>query len=165
MFALFTPALVLAAGASPSETDIFPRTANFIIFAAIMYYLLADKIKEAYKGRISGIAQKLDSIQIKVKESVNAKEAAQAKVQEAKANAKALVETAKKEAVLIGEKVDKETQSELANLEKSFNEKTEIERRKMAREVVFSVLDDTFGKDAIALDKEELVKIVMKKVA
>ena len=164
MLLLLSPALLLASGGG-GETDIIPRAINFAIFASIMYYLLADHVKNAYKGRIAGIADSLDSIQVKVKESIAAKDAAQAKVEEAKANALSLIETSKKEAQLLSEKVLNDTDVELQNLEKSFKEKTDIEKRIMARDVVTGVLDDMFDKDAISIDKEELVKIVMKKVA
>ena len=164
MLLLLTPALLLASGGS-GETDIIRRTINFVIFASIMYYLLADHVKDAYKGRIAGIADRLNSIQVKVKESVAAKEAAQAKVEEAKANALSLVETSKKEAQLLSAKVANDTDVELQNLEKGFKEKTQIEKRRMTRNVVVNVLDEMFDNDAISIDKEELVKIVMKKVA
>jgi len=163
---LLVPALLLANGGdSEGGTDIFPRTINFIIFAAILYYLLADKVKDAYKGRIFGIADRLDSIQAKVKESVTAKENAQDKVEEAKLNAKSLIESSKKEAQLLAQKVAKDSELEISNLKKGFEEKTQIERRRMAREVVSKVLDEMFEKDSVSIDKEELVKIVMKKVA
>ena len=164
MLLLLSPTLLLAGGGG-GETDIVPRVINFAIFASIMYYLLADLVKDAYEGRIVGIADRLNSIQVKVKESVAAKEAAQAKVEEAKVNALSLVETSKKEAQLLSAKVANDTDVELQNLEKVFKEKTQIEKRRMARDVVASVLDEMFDKDAISIDKEELVKIVMKKVA
>ena len=163
---MITPALLLASGGGGTgETDIIPRTINFMIFAAILFYLLAEPAKQFYLGRKAGIADKLDSIQEKLKESNGAKEAAQRKVEEAKANAKSLIETSKKEAQLLADKIAKETEFELQNLDKAFTEKTEIERRKMARDVVNGVLDQMFAGEAIALDKEELVNIVMKKVA
>lgn len=160
---LLSPTLLLASGGG--ETDILPRAINFIIFAAILYYLLADHVKVAYKGRIAGIADRLDSIQTKVKESFNAKENALSKVEVAKSSAKTLIETSKKEAQLLVDKVQSDTKQELLNLEKAYQEKIEIERRKMTREVVNSVLDEIFAEDAVSLDKEELVKIVMKKAA
>jgi F-type H+-transporting ATPase subunit b len=161
---LLAPGLLLASGGG-GETDIVPRAINFIIFASIMYYLLADHAKDFYKNRIAGIADRLDSIQVKVKESVQAKESAQAKVEEAKANAKSLIETSKREAQLLSEKVVSDMQNELQNLEKGFKEKTQIEKRRMARDVVSTVLDEMFAKGSISIDEEELVKIVMKKVA
>ena len=164
MLFLLSPTLLLASDSS-GETDIVERSINFVIFASIMYYFLADYIKNAYKGRIAGIADKLDSIQVKVKESIAAKEAAQAKIEEAKANALSLVETSKKEAQLLSEKITNDTDIELQNLEKNFKERTEVETRKMARDVVTSVLDNMFDKDSISIDKVELVNIIMKKVA
>ncbi len=162
---LLSPALLLASGGEGGETDIVPRAINFVIFASILYYLLADHAKKAYKDRIAGIADRLDSIQAKVKESVSAKEAAQAKVEEAKASAIGLVETSKREAQLLVQKVASDTELELQNLEKGFKEKAYIEKRRMTRDVVTNVLSDMFDKDSISIDKEELVKIVMKKVA
>jgi len=161
---LLSPTLLLAAGGFEG-TDIVPRTINFVIFASILYYLLADTIKRMYKGRITGIADRLDSIQIKVKESVDAKKRAQEKVEEAKVNAKALIENSKKEAQMLVEKVLSDNSKELLNLEKVFRDKTDIETRKMRRDVVMGVLDQIFDKDSISLDKKELVEIVMKKVA
>jgi len=162
---LLTPALLLAGGGGNGETDIFPRAVNFILFASILYYVVAEPAKAFFKGRIAGIADSLESIQVKVKESASAKEDAQAKVEKAKLEAKTLIETAKKEAILISEKVIKDTNAELKNLEKSFNEKTDVERRKMTREVVNNVLDEMFENDALSLDKNELIQIVMEKVA
>ena len=68
-------------------------------------------------------------------------------------------------AEFLSEKVANDTSIELKNLEKSFNEKTQVQRRNMTRKVVVSVLDEMFENDTISLDKEELVQIVMKKVA
>ncbi len=162
---LLSPALLLANGDGGGETDIVPRAINFVIFASILYYLLADHAKKAYKDRIAGIADRLDSIQTKVKESVTAKQTAQAKVEEAKANAKTIVETSKKEAQLIMINSANSADAELHNMDKSFKDKTDVESRKMARDIVTHLLDDMFEKDSISIDKEELVKIVLKRVA
>ena len=102
--------------------DIVPRTINFIVFAAILYYFIANPIKNAYKGRIAGIAARLDNIEQKLKDSKAKKDDALRRVEEAKANAASLVETARKEAVLISERIKQETRQEVANLEKSFQD-------------------------------------------
>ncbi len=148
-----------------ADTDIIERTLNFIIFASILYYLLAKFVKNAYKNRISGIADRLDSIQVKVRESVEAKQSAQTKVEEAKVSAKSLVETSKKEAQLLSQKIASDATTDIQNLEKSFNDKSSVERRRVTRDVVTTVLDKMFDKDSISVDKDELVKIVMKRVA
>ena len=138
-------ALFASGGEGGGSTDIIPRTINFLIFAAIMYYYVADAAKEWYLGR--------------------KKEIALAKVEEAKANARALVETAKKEAVLLSEKVAQEAEAEIEGLEKAFEDRVTIERRKMQRVIVCEILDEMFKEGSISLDNDEIVKIVNKKVA
>ena len=113
--------------------DIVPRTINFIIFAAILYYLIANPVKNAYKGRIEGIAARLDNIEQKLKESKAKKDDAIKRVEEAKANADSLVETARKEAFLISERIKEETMQEIVNLEKSFQDQKEFEKRRMVK--------------------------------
>ena len=51
------------------------------------------------------------------------------------------------------------------NLDKSFNDKTVIEKRQMTRTVVSDVLDEMFKEGSISLDQDEIVKIINKKVA
>jgi F-type H+-transporting ATPase subunit b len=163
---LLAPIALLAnSGESGGSTDILPRTINFLIFAAIMYYYVADAAKQWYVGRKTEIATKLDSIQVKLKESNSKKEIALQKVEEAKANARVLVETAKKEAVLLADKVALEAEAEIEGLEKVFEDRVTIERRKMQRVIVSEVLDEMFKEGSIALDNDEIVKIVNKKVA
>jgi len=158
-------ALFANGGESDGSTDILPRTINFLIFAAIMYYYVADAAKQWYVGRKNEIATKLDSIQVKLKESNSKKEIAIAKVEEAKANARALVETAKKEALLLSEKVAQDAEVEIESLERAFDDRATIERRKMQRAIVCEILDEMFKEGLISLDNDEIVKIVNKKVA
>ncbi len=163
---ILAPALLLASGGGTGEgTDIFPRTVNFIIFAAILYYLAAKPIKEFLSGRKAEIAGKLDSIQMKLRESHGKKDLALQKVEEAKVTAKVLVETAKKEAILLSERISIEADAEIENLEKAFQDKTIIERRKITRIVVGELLDDMFKDGSVSLNQDEILKIVSKKVA
>lgn len=162
---ILAPVIVLGSDAAKSGTDIIPRTINFLIFASILYYLVADAAKDFYFGRKNAIATKLDSIQMKLKESNSKKEAALQKVEEAKANVRALVETAKKEAVILSDKIAADADQEIENLEKALHDKISIEERKMQRNVVNEVLDDLFKEGSIALDHNEMVKIINKKVA
>ncbi len=163
---MLAPVLLLASGAHESgTTDIIPRTINFLIFAAILYYLIAQPAKEFYLGRKGDIANRLDSIQVKLRESNSKKEIALQKVEEAKTSARVIVETAKKEALLISEKINADLMLEIENLDKAFNDKTIIEKRKMTRAVVSDVLDEMFKEGSIALDQDEIVKIINKKVA
>ena len=163
---LLAPVALLASGGeSDAGSDIIPRTINFLIFAAIMYYYVADAARQWYVGRKTEIATKLDSIQVKLKESNSKKEVALQKVEEAKANTRVLVETAKKEAILLSDKVAQEAEIEVANLSKAFEDRVNVERRKMQRVIVSEVLDAMFKEGSISLDNDEMVKIVNKKVA
>ena len=162
---LFIPAFALASPNADASTDIIPRTINFLIFAGILYYLVAGAAKSFYFGRKERIAKQLDSIQTKLKESNLKKEEALQKVEEAKSNVRMLLETAKKEAVLASEKIALDAVLEMDNLEKAFNDKTNIERRQMQRAIVNEVLDELFKEGSIALDEKEMVNIIAKKVA
>lgn len=162
---ILAPVIVLGSDAAKSGTDIVPRAINFLIFASILYYLVADAAKDFYFGRKNAIATKLDSIQMKLKESNSKKEAALQKVEEAKASVRTLIETAKKEAVILSDKIAADTEQEIENLEKALHDKVSIEERKMQRNVVNEVLDDLFKEGSIALDHNEMVKIINKKVA
>ena len=144
--------------------DIVPRTINFIVFAAILYYFIANPIKNAYKGRIAGIAARLDSIEQKLKDSKAKKEDALRRVEEAKANAASLVETARKEAILISERIKEETRQEVANLEKSFQDQKEFEKRRMVKSVVSEILNEIFASDSVKMDQSELINIMLKRV-
>lgn len=144
--------------------DIVPRTINFIIFAAILYYLIANPVKNAYKGRIESIAARLDNIEQKLKESKAKKDDAIKRVEEAKANADGLVETARKEAFLISERIKEETMQEIVNLEKSFQDQKEFEKRRMVKSVVGEILNEIFASDSVKMDQSELINIMLKRV-
>lgn len=161
---LFIPFLLLASESSGNGYDILPRVLNFTLFAAILYYFIANPIKNAYRARINAIAARLDSVQQKLKDSKAKKDEALRKVEEAKNAANGLVETAKKEALMLAEKVKNETKQELLNLEKSFQEQKEFEQRRMVKLVVSDVLNEIFSSDNIKIEQNELIDIVLKKV-
>ena len=146
-------------------TDILPRAINFIIFAAIIYYLIADKIKAFFRDRTNGIANRLTEIQDKLKSVRESKEEALKEADEAKVKAVDLVETAKKEAALLSEKIAKDAESEILHLRQAFEERMQIEEKKMTREVVAEVIDEIFRDDKLKLSNEDFIKIIKKKVA
>jgi F-type H+-transporting ATPase subunit b len=151
--------------AAEHGTDIIPRTINFIIFAAIIYYLAAKPIKDFFVGRSNSIADRLNSIQEKLKASKKEKEDARELVAKARVMAKGMIETIKQEIELQKTKMSEDLKIELKNLDKNFNDHCEIEKRKMTREVIAEVLDEVFTKGNLALEKDELLDIVLKKVA
>lgn len=161
---LSIPLFAMAAGSGEGGYDIWFRIFNFLVFAGILYYFAATPIKNAYKGRIEGIASKLDNIQKKLHESKTKKDDALRRVEEAKNNALSLVETAKKEALILTDKIKSETNQELLSIEKSFQEQKEFEKRRMVKSVVGEVLNEIFESDSLKIDQNELVNIVLKKV-
>ena len=146
-------------------SDIFWRLINFLIFFGILYYLLADKIKAFFKGREAGIAGRLSEVQEKLKEAKAEKEAAQQKAKEAEATASDLVDAAKKEAALMTEKINQTLAHDKELLEKSFQERIEVEAKKMKKEVVDEVLEEMFSSDSANISNDDLINIIKKKVA
>lgn len=162
---LFLPLGLFAAGSGSGDYDIVERTINFLIFAGILYYLLADKIKDAYKGRIKSIADKLEDIQTTLKSSSQKKDNAVAKVQKARESAKSLLVTSKKETENLVKKITDDMKNDIEILEKANKERMDIEQRHMKRAVVGEVLDDLFDGKTLELDRKEFVNIILKKVA
>ena len=164
---LILPAFVYASGASEGSegTDIIPRTINFLIFAAILYYYIANPIKDFFNGRKNSIADRLNAIQDKLKESSNQKIEAKELIEKAKIEAKSIIEVSKNETEQTSILPDSRIHIWAEHLEKSFDDQISIEQRKMTRTVISEILDEVFSKDSLSLEKEELLDIVMKKVA
>ncbi|WP_086241683.1 MULTISPECIES: F0F1 ATP synthase subunit B [Campylobacter] len=162
---LAAPMLAFGAGSGSGEYDIIPRVINFVIFFAILYYLIAKPVKAAYHGRINSIANRLNAIQEKLKASNAKKEEAAKKVENAKVIANDLTQAVKKEIEIMLVKIEKDTQNEIAILEKSYEEQKDFEERKLVRAVVSEVLDELFASDAMKIDQNELINLIMKKVS
>ena len=162
---LVAPILAFGAGNGSGEYDIVPRVINFVIFFSILYYLIAKPIKAAYNGRINSIANRLNAIQEKLKASNAKKEEAAKRVENAKVMASDLADAIKKEIEIMLAKIEKDTQNEIAILEKSYEEQKEFEERKLVRAAVSEVLDELFESDAMKIDQNELINLIMKKVS
>lgn len=147
------------------ETDIIQRTVNFLIFAGIVYYLIAEPVKAYFTGRTQGIADELEKVQNRLKESKAAKEAANAKIDEAKKLAEEIMSSCKKENVIINEKMAAQLEFDLSNLEKQQSDVMELDKRQMVRQVVEEVLADALSQDNSGLDKDAFAEIILKKVA
>ena len=159
------PVLLFSSEGAHEGTDIVARIINFAIFAGILYYLIADKVKAFFNSRTKEIAEKLSSIELKIEETKKAREEAQKKLEESKVKAEELVETAKKEAEIQIEKMKKDLLSDIEHLHASYEAKKEIAEKKMTQEVVSEIIEEVFGKNGIKLSGTELVNIINKKVA
>ena len=163
---LFASASLFASsGAEHGATDIVPRTINFLIFAGILWYLLAKPVKEFFGGRAKEIAARLNSVQDKLRESKEAKEAAEARVEDAKAFAAELHTSTEKEKEILKKHIETQCANEIEVLEKQMKDKEVLAERQMVRNVVENVLGDVMNQSAASLDKEKLAEIIMKKVA
>jgi F-type H+-transporting ATPase subunit b len=147
------------------ETDIVQRLVNFLIFAGIVYYLIAEPVKGYFTGRTAGIANELEKVQDRLKESKAAKEAANAKIDEAKRLAEEIMSSCKKENVIINEKMAAQLEFDLTNLEKQQEDIMGLEKRQMVRNLVEEVLSDALTQDTSVLDKDAFAEIILKKVA
>ena len=145
------------------ETDIVARVINFVIFVAILWYLLADKVSRFFKERKENIAKKFQEVEEQLKKTKEQKEILKAKFEEAKVKANEIVDDSKKEAEFIYNSIIKEAKEEVELYKKHFEEFKEIEIKKAKKEAVEEFLQEVL-KD-IHITSEDAAKIVLKKVA
>jgi len=157
--------VALFANTEGAETDIVQRTVNFIIFVGILWYLLADKIKAYFAGRTASIQAELDKVQDSLKASKDKVEEANKKLEEAKALATEIVDGAKADIDSVKKRVSDAVDAEIANLEKTFDERIKVETSKTKRQIVSEVLDELLSSENVSLTQDELANIVLKKVA
>ena len=172
---LVVPAILLASGGDAEssryfaqtgrETDFLPRIVNFTIFAALLYYLLANPIKNFFKGRSEGIAGQLNEIEKKLQAAKDEKKEAQNRLDESENRAEEILADAKVEATLLAEKIATANQNDLVLLDKQLEEKMSLEERKSAREAIDEILSENITTDDIMLDEAKVVEIISKKVA
>ncbi len=171
---LAVPVTILASGDAEAtryfaqtgrETDFFPRLFNFLIFAGLLYYLLAEPVKNFFKERKEGIAAQLKEIEEKLQAAKDAKKEAEKHLQESEQRAKEIVEDAKKEADVLVKNIQDANANDLSNLEKQLEEKMALEERKTLREVVDAVLSENITKDDIVLDEGKVIDVVSKNVS
>lgn len=159
------PVAMFASEGAETNYDIVQRTVNFIIFAAILWYLLADKIKAFLANRTLSIQSELDKVQETLKASQDKVADAQKKLEEAKKLATEIVESAKADVDSVKQKVAVAVDTDIANLNKNLDEMMKVELSKAKKQVVTEVLEELLSSDNIKLTQNELVNIVLKKVA
>ncbi|HFQ60680.1 MAG TPA: F0F1 ATP synthase subunit B [Epsilonproteobacteria bacterium] len=172
---LVVPAILMASGHADGETsryfaqtgresDFFPRIVNFTIFVALLYYLIANPIKNFFKGRSEGIAAQLKEIEEKLQAAKDEKKEAQIRLDESEKKADQIIADAKNEAVLLAQKIAESNQNDLDNMVKQLEEKIALEERKSAREAIDEVLSENITNDDIMLDEKKVVDIISTKV-
>jgi F-type H+-transporting ATPase subunit b len=163
MIAIFLPVILFAG--EDVQTDIVPRTVNFLIFIAIIYYLLADKLKNYFDDRSQSIQVQLDEVQKKLEESKRKIELARTEFEHAKEIANELVKDSIADVNSIKNKIAIGYENEIANLLKSYNDKVELETRRAKKEIAAEVLEELLNDNNITITKDNLQNIILKKVA
>ncbi|HEX5623011.1 MAG TPA: F0F1 ATP synthase subunit B [Sulfuricurvum sp.] len=151
--------------AAEGSTDIVQRTVNFLIFAGILYYLLAEPIKNYFGGRSAGIASELEKVQERLRESKRLKEAAEHKVDDANRFANELSEITKKECKILSDKIMAQFEQDVEIMQKQANALMELEKRQMVRDAVTDVMGDVMSQTNASLSKDAMTDILKKKVA
>ncbi len=158
-----TLALTSVALFASEGTDIVPRTLNFIIFATILWFLLADPIKNFFTGRTADIAAQLDDVQKKLQESKERKISAAQRVEEAKIFAQNLKESTIKEQKILEEQYETQNKADIEILKKQHEALKDLASRNMAREVVSDIMKDVSKQSS--LTQEKMAQIILKKAA
>jgi len=155
----------LASEAEHAGTDIVQRTVNFLIFAGLIWYLVAEPVKNYFTSRSQAIADDLKRVQEKLNESITLKKEALAKISEAEKFATELAEISKKENKNINDKIMTQCDADLDAVAKQHVALMEFEQRNMVRGVVEEILKETLGKASESFDKEAMANVLLKKVA
>lgn len=168
--AFILPTLVLAAGdghheVTMMESDFFYRVLNFSVFAGILYYLVANPIKDYFVGRSEGIANKLEEIEEKLQASKNERLAAEENLVKAEAKAKEIVVNAENEAKIISANIAEKNSATLEILEQQASEKQALASKKATQTTINELLNENFDNSDIAVDEAKVVSLVSGKVA
>ena len=163
ILAIFLPVILFAG--DDTQTDIVPRTVNFLIFLAIIYYLLADKLKTFFNDRSKSIQSQLDEVQMKLEESKRKMELAKAELEHSKLIANNLVKDSLSEVASIKAKIEAMYTNDMNILSKNYDAKIELEARKAKKEITNEILDELFSDNNITITKDNLQNNILKKVA
>ena len=147
------------------ENDFWQRVFNFSIFVSVLYYLLANPIKNFFKNRSADIAAQLNEIEDKLQAAKDEKKEAQVRLDESSKKAEQIMFDVKKEAALLADKIAKANANDLTMMEKSLTKKINAQERKSVRAAINEVLSDNITNEDIMIDESKVVDIISKKVA
>ena len=155
----------LASNAEHAGTDIVQRTVNFLLFAGLVWYLVAEPIKNYFASRSQGISDELQKVQDKLSETIALKKEALSKISDAEKFADELAISSKKENKIINDNMMAQCEVELEALGKQHATLIDFEQRKMVRNVVEDILEEVLSKSNDSFDKEAMANVILKKVA
>ncbi|WP_415398119.1 F0F1 ATP synthase subunit B [Sulfurimonas sp. CS5] len=154
-----------SSGAEGGGTDIIERTVNFLLFFGLVWYLVAEPAKNFFAARSQGIADELQKVQDKLKDSVSLKKRALAKISDAEKFAEELVTSSKRENKIINDNIMLQCEADLEIITKQNRSLMEFEQRKMVRTVVEDILSEVLSQSSDSFDKEAMANVILKKVA
>lgn len=160
--------LMISSYALASEntgTDIVQRTVNFLLFAGLIWYLVAEPVKSYFASRSQGIADEMKKVQEKLKETASLKKDALAKVSAAEKFAQDLAVSSKKENKIVNDSIIMQCDSDIESMIKQQASLMEFEQRKMVRTVVEDTLKEVLEQSDDSFDKEAMANVILKKVA
>ena len=162
---LLMPLFAFGAEVSIENSDFVMRSVNFVIFVALLWWLVAKWIKGALKARQDNIASQLNAVQDKLAQSKAKKEVALKELEKSKSLAKDIVEGAKREANILRDGIALQCKNDSEMLRKSHAERLNFEQKRIKKAVIAEVLDELLADKNIALDKKAFVEILTKRVA
>ena len=162
-FFLLFSSFALASEVDISQTDIIPRSINFIIFVLILWFLFAGKLKAFLQERREKISLQFSEVQDKLKIAKKEKEQALRKLEEAKETAAEIIANAKKESYLVAQKIEEQTRADIEVMMKNAEALMSFETKQMEKEVVMEVLDEVFAENR--LDAHAYGSILEKRLA
>lgn len=151
--------------AAEASTDIVQRTVNFVVFAGILVYLLAEPLKNYFGGRSAGIASELEKVQERLAESKRLKEAAELTIEEATRFVNELTESTRKECKILADKIIVQGDQDIDVLQKQSSALMELEKRQMVRSVVNEVMGEVMSASDVSMNGDAMTEILKKKVA
>ncbi|MFA6190846.1 MAG: F0F1 ATP synthase subunit B [Sulfurimonas sp.] len=165
MLMISTYALASGGSAEGAGTDIVQRTVNFVLFAGLVWYLVAEPVKNYFVSRSQAIADELKKVQDKLNETIALKKEALSRISDAEKYADGLALSLKKENKIINDSIMIQCDSELETLSKQHSVMKEFEQRKMVRNVVKDVLNQVLAQSSDDFDIEAMANVILKKVA
>jgi F-type H+-transporting ATPase subunit b len=155
----------LASDVEHADTDIIQRTVNFLLFAGLVWYLVAEPAKNYFASRSQAIANDLKKVQEKLNESIALKKEALVRISEAEKFAEELLKSSKKENKIINDNIMNQCDFDLETLAKHSVSLMKFEQRSMVRNVVEDIIKETLSQTSESFDKVAMANILLKKVA
>ncbi len=153
-----------ATGLDISQTDIIERSLNFLLFAGILWYFLAKKLRSFLRSKSLEISKRLEEIQSQLKVSKENKKKLLKELEQAKEKAELIISDANKEAYTITQKYELQTKMDVENLIKNSKALMDLEVKKIKRELVESVFKDLRESKKVPFNAQDCVNILKQRL-